>query len=82
VVREELRNFYALPNIIRGIKSRTMRWTRHVACMGETEKYKNILVGKPEGKRLFGRTRRRWEDLREIGWEGVVWMHLAQDREQ
>jgi hypothetical protein len=50
--------------------------------MGETEKYKNILVGKPEGKRLFGRTRRRWEDLREIGWEGVVWMHLAQDREQ
>jgi len=41
-----------------------------------------ILVRKPEGKRLLGRPRHRWEDnigmdLREIGWEGVNWMHLA-----
>jgi hypothetical protein len=40
-------------------------------------------VGKPGGKRPLGRHRRRWEDnirwdLREIGWEGVDWMHLAQ----
>jgi hypothetical protein len=46
----------------------------------------NISVGKPEGKRPLGRTRRRWDhvgmDLREIGWEGVDWMHLAQDRGQ
>jgi hypothetical protein len=46
----------------------------------------NILVGKREGKRPFGRPRRRWEDirmdLREIGWEGVEWIHLAQDRDQ
>jgi hypothetical protein len=45
------------------------------------------LVGKPEGKRPFGRPRRRWEDnigmdLWEIGWEGVDWIHLAQDRDQ
>jgi hypothetical protein len=44
-----------------------------------------ILVGKPEGKRPRWRHRRRWEynirmDLKEIGWEGVDWMHLAQDR--
>jgi hypothetical protein len=45
----------------------------------------NILVGKPEGKRPFGRPRRRWEDnirmdVREMVWEGVDLMHLAQDR--
>jgi hypothetical protein len=44
-----------------------------------------MLVGKPEGKRLPGRTRHRWEDsikicLGEIGWEVVDWIHLAQDR--
>jgi hypothetical protein len=43
--------------------------------------------GKPEGKRSLRRPRHRWEDnvrmdLREIGWEGVDWMHLAQDRNQ
>jgi hypothetical protein len=46
-----------------------------------------MLVGKPEGKRLLGRHRCRWEDnikmdLREIAWEGVDWMLLAEDREQ
>jgi hypothetical protein len=45
----------------------------------------NILVGKPEGRRPLGRLRRRWEDnismdLREIGFEDVDWIHLAQDR--
>jgi len=50
------------------------------------EKHK-ILVGKAEGKRSLGRPRRIWEDnirmdLREIRWEGVDWMHLAQGRDQ
>jgi hypothetical protein len=45
----------------------------------------NTLVGKPEGKRPFIRPRYRQKDnsrmdLREVGWEGVDWMHLAQDR--
>jgi hypothetical protein len=44
-------------------------------------------VGKPEGKRPLGRPRRRWEDnikldLTEIGWDGMDWLHLAQDRDQ
>jgi hypothetical protein len=43
-------------------------------------------VGKPEGKRPLGRPRRRWEDiridLREIGWGGMDWIDLAQDRDQ
>jgi hypothetical protein len=46
-----------------------------------------ILVGKPEGKRPFGRHRRGWEDnikmdLREMRWEGMDWTDLAQDRDQ
>jgi hypothetical protein len=45
------------------------------------------LVGKPEGKRSFRSPRCRWKsniqmDLREIGWKGVDWMHLAQDSDQ
>jgi hypothetical protein len=44
-------------------------------------------VGKPEGKSSLERPRRRWEDgikmdLREIGWGGVDWIHLAQDRDR
>jgi hypothetical protein len=44
-------------------------------------------VGKSEGKRPLGRTRRRWVDnirmdLREIGWNGMDWINLAQDREK
>jgi hypothetical protein len=46
-----------------------------------------ILVGRPEGKRLLGRPRRRWEDnikmdLKEIGIVGVNWIQLAQGRVQ
>jgi hypothetical protein len=44
------------------------------------------LVGKSDGKRPLGRPTRRWNDIRidlkDIGWEGVDWMHLAQDRDQ
>jgi hypothetical protein len=58
--------------IVRVIKSRRMRWAVHVACMGEGRGVYRVLVGKPEGKRLVGRPRHRWEDnirmdLREIG---------------
>jgi hypothetical protein len=72
---------------IRVIKSRRMRREGHVACMGEMGNAFNILIGKPEGKRPLGRTKRRWEynnrlDLREVGWECVDWLHLAQDRDQ
>jgi hypothetical protein len=67
---------YSLPDIIRMIKSRRMTWVGHVAQMVEKWNAYRILVGKPEGKRLLGRPRRRWVDnikmdLREIGWGGV-----------
>jgi hypothetical protein len=80
-------NLYSSPSIIRMIKSRRMRRTGHIARMGETRNAYRILVGKAEGKRPQGRTRRRWVenirmDLREIGWDGMDWIDLAQDRDQ
>ena len=69
---EELMDFYSLPNIVRVVKSRRMRWAGHVARMGEWRGAHRILVRKPEGKRSLVRPRRRWEDnikmdLREVG---------------
>jgi hypothetical protein len=74
-----------LPNIIRIIKSRRMRWLGHVARMGEKRKVYRLLVGKPEGKRPLGRPRRMWMnnirmDLLGIGVNVVDWIGLAQDR--
>jgi len=59
---EELIDLYCSPNILRVIKSRRMRWTGHVDRMGKGRVVSRVLVGKPEGKRPLGRTRRRWED--------------------
>jgi hypothetical protein len=61
------------------IKSRRMRWPGHIARMEEKRNAYRILVGKPEGKRPLGRPRRRWVDgikmdLRDIGWDGMVWI--------
>jgi hypothetical protein len=83
----ELHNLYSSPDIVRQIKSRRMRWAGHVARTGEGRNVYRALVGKPEGKRPLERPRRRWEDrikmdLREIGWGGVEWIHLAQDRDR
>jgi hypothetical protein len=79
---EELHNLYSSPNTIRMIKSRMMRWARHVARMGETRNAYRILVGKPEGKRPLGRPRCTLVDsikiyLREIGWDGMDWIWVC-----
>jgi len=63
-----------------------MRWAELVARMGERRDVYRILVGKLQGKRPLGRSRRRWEnnikmDLQEIGCEGMDWIELAQDRD-
>jgi hypothetical protein len=55
--------------------------------MGEMRNTYEVLVGKSEGKIPLERTRGRWEDnirmdVRKRRWEGVDWMHLAQDRDQ
>jgi hypothetical protein len=77
-----------LPRIIRIIKSRMMRWAGYVAhILGEKRKAYRILMGKLEGKGPLGRPTHRWEnntkmDLTEIGWGGMDWIDLAQDRDQ
>jgi hypothetical protein len=82
---EELRDLYSSPSIIRIIKS--MRWAGHVALMREKTNAYGLLVGKPEGKKPLGRPRRRCVDnikmdILEIGWGGVDWIDLAQDRDR
>jgi hypothetical protein len=57
----------------------------YVTDIGEMRNAYNILIVKPEGKRLLGRPRSRMKDnirmdFMEIGWDGVDWMHLAQNR--
>ena len=56
-------------------------WAGHVARMVERRDAYRVLVGKPEGKRPLGRTRRRWEnnikiDVEEMGWLGMDWIDL------
>jgi acyl-CoA hydrolase len=83
---EELHNLYTLPNVIRVIKLRRMRWVGHVVGMGEMKNVYNILVTNPEEKGPVERPRCRWDDnieinLRETVWKAVDWIHLAQDRD-
>jgi len=83
----ELNNLYFSPNIVRVIKSRRMRWTGHVARMGEERGVYRVLVGKPEGKTPLGRPRRRWVDnirmdLHEVGCLYMDWIGLVQDRDR
>ena len=85
---EELNDLYSSPNIVRVIKSRRMRWARHVARMvDERGGLYRVLVGKSEGRRPLGRPRRRWMDnimmnLQEVGCGYMDWTGLAQDRDR
>jgi hypothetical protein len=54
---EELHNLYSSPDIIRQVKSRRMRWARHVACMGEETKVYKVLVGEPGRKETTWKTK-------------------------
>jgi hypothetical protein len=67
----ELHNLYLSPDNNRQIKLKRMRWAGHVARMRKGRKAHKLLLGKPEGKRSFGRPSRKWKDgikmhLREI----------------
>jgi hypothetical protein len=82
---EELHKPYVPPYNVNMINPRRIRWADDAACTVEIiNVYKN-LMGKPKGNRSFRRPRHRWEDnirtnLKETGWEGVDWIHLAKDR--
>ena len=87
---KELNDLYSSPNIIRVIKSRRERERERdgrgmYRVRGRGEAYTEFLVGKPEGKRLLGRPRHRWEDnikmdLQEVGcwvWTGSSWLRIG-----
>jgi hypothetical protein len=84
---EELNDLYSLPNIMRVIKSRRMRWAGHVARMGNDRGLHKVLVRKPEGKRPLGRPRHRWEDnikidLQEVEGSRGKWIEVTQDTDR
>jgi hypothetical protein len=86
-INKELHNLYFSPSIIRMIKSRRMRCAGYVARKGTSRNVYRILVVKSERKRPMGRPRRTCVDNikmdhREIGWNGMDWIDLAQDREK
>ena len=67
-----LHSLYSSRNITRNLKSRRLRWAEQVARVEQSRNVYRVSVGKPEGKRLLARPRRRWEDnikmdLREVG---------------
>ena len=81
---EKLSDLYSLPNIVRVVKSRRMRWAGHVARMGKGRGMHRVLVGKPEGKRPLGDPDvdgriilrwifRKWEGV-ETGWS---WLRIG-----
>ena len=83
---EKLLSLYRSPNVVRVIKSRSLRWAGHVARMGEDTSASKILTGTPAGERPLERHRRRWEDnirmgLREICISTRNRVDMAQDRD-
>jgi len=82
---ETFNDMYSLPNTVRVIKSRRMRWAGHVARMSEKRDVYRVLVGKPEGKRPLGRPRRRWDEILkwifrkwDLGvWTGTSWVGIG-----
>ena len=78
---------YSSSNIIRVAKSRRMRWTGHVARMGDRRGAYMVMVGRPDGKRPLGRPIHRWEDnikmdLQKTGMGSMDSIVLAQDRDR
>ena len=79
---EELSDLYSLPNIVRVVKSRRMRWVGHVARIGQGRGVYRVLVGKPEGKNHWGDPGVdgriilrwifwKWEEVVRTGWNGL-----------
>jgi hypothetical protein len=85
--KKELNDLYCSPNIVRVINWRRMRWAGHVVRMGEERGVCRVLVGKQEGKRPLGRTRRRWGDnismdMQDVRCGYMDWIGPAKDRDR
>ena len=75
---EELHSLYRSPNMFTLIKSIRLRWIGHVVRMKKGRSVLKILIGKPTGKKLLGRTRSGWEDnirinLKDMGINMRCW---------
>jgi hypothetical protein len=84
---EELCDLFSSLSIIRMTKSRGDEMDGICSKNGVKRNAYRFLVGKPEGRRPLGRPKHRWVDdirmdLKEIGWGGVNWIRLAQDRKR
>jgi hypothetical protein len=78
--KEELRELYSSTSIIKIIRSRRMRWARHVTRRGEKRSVYRLLVGKPEGERPLRKLRRRWVEnfsMDRVEIELGVWTGLV-----
>jgi hypothetical protein len=83
--RTQWNDLYSPPNILAVIKLWRMWWAGHVARMGERLGAYRVLRGRPEGRRLLGRPRHRWEHSmklasQEVGWgprTGLVWLRVG-----
>jgi hypothetical protein len=84
---EKLNDLFSSPNIVRVIKIEKNEIGGACSTYGEKRGACWILVRRPERKRPLGRPRHRWKDnikrdLREVGWEGMDWIGLAEDRDR
>jgi hypothetical protein len=81
LLNEELHNLNYSPSMNKMVKSRTMRWAKFVARMGENRNTCRILVGTPEWKSPLERPKHRRADnkvrLVETGWDEVDWIGLT-----
>ena len=82
----KLNDLHSSSKHIRVIKSRRMRWARHMARNGAKRNACRIFVGNHERKRAIGRTSCRWEYnikiyLQDTGWQCVGWIHMTQDND-
>jgi hypothetical protein len=69
---KDLHKLYSLPDIIKIIKSRWVRWVGHVVCMGEMRNAYDILVRKLDRNRVFGTPDHGWEDNIKVDLKEIV----------
>jgi hypothetical protein len=80
---EELNDLYSSTNIMQVIKSRRIRWAKHVARMGVSRDVYRVLVGKPDGKNHLedlGVNGNIKKDLQKVGWRasaGLSWLKIG-----
>jgi hypothetical protein len=81
---EELNDLYCLPTIVQVIKSRSIRWAGHIACVGERRGVYRVLVGKPGERdhledpgvdwRMIGWIFRKWDGG---AWTRLIWLRIG-----